>query len=245
MSDDSNALAIGLSGFGGIYSAYQNNQINQDNLAFQKLMAQNAHQWEVQDLKKAGLNPILSATGGKGAQASGGSQVGIQNPFAGITDALRVASEINKNDATANQANSQKDVNDVLTKKITVEEAKIREEANKVRQEIKNLRSQIGKTLSDTANVKQDTRIKRLQTTMHEVDQLIYSGQYGQALRLLEKPGVAASLGVLGYSVAGYIKTLKILANKTKLANIKAAKEAEKLNKLNRRGRPRVTRGRR
>lgn len=33
----------------------------------QKLAAQNAHQWEVADLRAAGLNPILSATGGNGA----------------------------------------------------------------------------------------------------------------------------------------------------------------------------------
>lgn len=33
----------------------------------QKFAAQNAHQWEVNDLRAAGLNPILSATGGNGA----------------------------------------------------------------------------------------------------------------------------------------------------------------------------------
>lgn len=33
----------------------------------QKIAAQNAHQWEVADLRAAGLNPILSATGGNGA----------------------------------------------------------------------------------------------------------------------------------------------------------------------------------
>lgn len=33
----------------------------------QKQAAQSAHQWEVADLRAAGLNPILSATGGNGA----------------------------------------------------------------------------------------------------------------------------------------------------------------------------------
>ncbi|AXH72223.1 MAG: DNA pilot protein [Microviridae sp.] len=32
--------------------------------SFQKKMMQQAHQWEMQDLKLAGLNPILTATGG-------------------------------------------------------------------------------------------------------------------------------------------------------------------------------------
>lgn len=41
------------------------------NNKYQKEFAQNAHQWEVEDLKKAGLNPILSA-GGSGTSASGG-----------------------------------------------------------------------------------------------------------------------------------------------------------------------------
>lgn len=56
-------ISTGIKGISGIFSA---------NKAYtrQKEMMRNAHQWEVEDLRKAGLNPILSATGGSGASAS-------------------------------------------------------------------------------------------------------------------------------------------------------------------------------
>lgn len=46
-----------------LFSNYQSNKA----WSRQKQAAQSAHQWEVADLKAAGLNPILSATGGNGA----------------------------------------------------------------------------------------------------------------------------------------------------------------------------------
>ena len=69
-----------LSTIGGIYAAQTNQNINDDNLRFQREMATNAHQYQVEDMRAAGLNPILSATGGSGAKASGGSNVPVQNP---------------------------------------------------------------------------------------------------------------------------------------------------------------------
>lgn len=70
------AALIGAAG--GVLSNRASAKSAAKSIGFQREMAQNAHQYEVADLRKAGLNPILSA-GGSGARASGGAQYVAKN----------------------------------------------------------------------------------------------------------------------------------------------------------------------
>lgn len=63
----------GLSLFGGERANAANAQQAQRQMEFQEQMSRTAHQREVADLTAAGLNPILSGTGGAGASTPGGA----------------------------------------------------------------------------------------------------------------------------------------------------------------------------
>lgn len=83
----------------------------------QKEVMKNRHQWEVEDMRKAGLNPILSATGGSGAP---GNAPQIVAPD--IAGAMKSAAE------TSTQ-HSEKNLKDALEKQTYVQNSALQADA--------------------------------------------------------------------------------------------------------------------
>lgn len=87
------------------------------NNKYQKEFAQNAHQWEVQDLEKAGLNPILSSGGGGASASGGGTASGATGTGTGggFTDLANSAMQAAQTLSNLGLQESQKDKNQAET----------------------------------------------------------------------------------------------------------------------------------
>lgn len=109
----------GASLLGGLMQNRASAKQAEAQMDFQERMSSTAHQREVADLRAAGLNPILSATGGAGASSPGGAMAPVVNVLgpavSSAVDTYRAGSEVQKRNQEYNIDRPKEQAANVLT----------------------------------------------------------------------------------------------------------------------------------
>lgn len=171
-------IGAGASLVGGYFANKQRTDQAEGANAFSA--QQSATQWQrgVEDMKKAGLNPMLAYSQG-GATASVGQQAqGLQNlgesAVQGYNNSAQTSSNVSKQKQDENLSSAQEAKTKEETKTEIERTVKTQLEGEKLREETKNLREMMNEILANiklkgsqttlnsavTANTNQDTKVK-------------------------------------------------------------------------------------
>lgn len=153
------AIAPTINAAGSAYQSYLSSIEAEKNRDWQERMSNTAHTREVADLRRAGLNPILSATGGQGASTPSGSMAQVAD-FGHIGDTVNASKDI-----------AQKGLNTKADVKLkSIQEAKTASEVHNLDQDTSNKIIQGGLMNEQIAQTQQDTALKGIQTQLAQKD---------------------------------------------------------------------------
>lgn len=174
---------------GGLLSNWGSHEQNQASehmmekqQAWEMKMSNTAHRREVRDLYAAGLNPILSATGGAGASTPSVSAPSLENEMGpGISSALSVARTKEELDLIRNQADAAKE--DAIIKRKTPD--LMVEQMNQASANARNLDTDSDKKEAEVNLTKQMLETEKYRTnsarSISELDALSVPGARNEA----------------------------------------------------------------
>lgn len=194
---------------GGMMSGVSSGSSAKQQMDFQKKSARKSHQWEVQDLRAAGLNPILSSKYG-GSPALSGAAWGIPKmDFAGASSSAATAKQTKaqtKNVPTQGRLlNSQIKLADQQANLTDANEALVAQNTHKTAYQKMTAGEQYKQ---QQALTRQINAASAFEVARYNNERKIENSKHGYTTRLADRYGGVGSIGGTAMGAARTIKQM-------------------------------------